>query len=253
VVKAIADGNIASVSIDRYLRNKNLKKGRGSKPRKIENPPKEGIPKMVRMQTPLMSVNKRSGNFKEVKIGFNEDTAKKEAERCLTCGSRAIITYVEECRLCKSCETSCPVHAIYPAPVMKIEPHVKISNSWDGIAKWMGTDPKVLKETVDEYNAACDKGFDPIFAKDRAYMVPLRAPPYYAIRSNSDFLDTIGGIKINERMEVLDKQDNPIPGLYAAGVVAGGWQGDTYCVILSGAASGFAINSGRIAAENTAK
>ena len=100
---------------------------------------------------------------------------------------------------------------------------------------------------------ACDKGFDPLFAKDYKYMVPLRTPPYYAIKSNSDFLDTIGGIKINEHMEVLDKKDNPIPGLYAAGVAAGGWQGDTYCVILSGAASGFAINSGRIAAENTIK
>jgi fumarate reductase flavoprotein subunit len=51
-------------------------------------------------------------------------------------------------------------------------------------------------------------------------------------------------------MEVLDKQNKPIPGLYAAGVVAGGWQGETYCVTLSGTASGFAINSGRIAAEN---
>ena len=54
-------------------------------------------------------------------------------------------------------------------------------------------------------------------------------------------------------MEVLDKQDNPILGLYAAGVVAGGWQADTYCDILSGAASGFAYNSGRIAGENAFK
>jgi len=253
VVKAIADGNISSISIDRYLRGKNLKKGRDSKPKKVEKPPKEGIPKIIRIQTPRMVVNKIAGNFKEVKIGFNEDTAKQEVERCVTCGSRSIITYVEECRLCKSCETICPVHAIYPAPIRKIEPHVKISNSLEGIAKWMGAKPKVLKATVDEYNAACDKGFDPLFAKDQKYMVPLHTPPYYAIKSNSDFLDTIGGIKINERMEVLDKKDNPIPGLYAAGVAAGGWQGDTYCVILSGAASGFAINSGRIAAENTIK
>jgi fumarate reductase flavoprotein subunit len=130
---------------------------------------------------------------------------------------------------------------------------VKIARSWDAIAGWIGCDPKVLKATIEEYNAACDRGYDPIFAKDRALLVPLRTPPYYAIRSNSDFLDTIGGIKINERMEVLDKQDNPIPGLYAGGVTTGGWQADTYCDILSGAASGFALNSGRIAAENAAR
>ena len=122
----------------------------------------------------------------------------------------------------------------------------------DEIADWMGADSEVLKASVDEYNEACDKGHDPLFAKGRVHLVPLRTPPYYAIKGNSDFLDTIGGIKINEHMEVLDKEDNPIPGLYAAGVAAGGWQADTYCDILSGAASGFAYNSGRIAGENAA-
>jgi len=130
---------------------------------------------------------------------------------------------------------------------------VKIADSWDGIADWIGADPEVLKATVEEYNAACDRGHDPIFAKDRVLLVPLRTPPYYAIRSNSDFLDTIGGIKINEHMEVLDKQGNPIPGLYAGGVTTGGWQEGTYCDMLSGTASGFALNSGRIAGENAVK
>lgn len=253
VVKAIADGNTAAVSIDRYLRGEDLKKGRSSKPEKVKKPPQEGIPKMARMQTLLMSVDNIAGNFEEVKLGFNEDTAKQEVQRCLTCGSRAILNYVDDCRICKSCEINCPVHAIYVAPVKKIEPHVKISDSWDEIAKWMEADPQVLKTTIDKYNAGCDQGYDPIFAKDRKFLVPLRTPPYYAIKSNSDFLDTIGGIKINEPMEVLDKQGKPIPGLYAAGVAAGGWQGDTYCVVLSGAASGFAINSGRIAGENAFK
>jgi fumarate reductase flavoprotein subunit len=131
--------------------------------------------------------------------------------------------------------------------------YVKIADSWDDIAGWMGADPGVLKATVDEYNTACDQGYDPIFAKDRVHLVPLRTAPYYAVRSNSDFLDTIGGIKINEHMEVLDKQDDPIPGLYASGVTAGGWEAETYCDILSGAATGFAYNSGRIAGENAAK
>jgi fumarate reductase flavoprotein subunit len=127
---------------------------------------------------------------------------------------------------------------------------LKIANTWDEIADWIGADREVLKTTIDEYNEACDKGYDPIFAKGRVHLVPLREPPYYAIKGNSDFLDTIGGIKINERMEVLDTNDKTIQGLYATGVAAGGWQADTYCDILSGAASGFAYNSGRIAGEN---
>jgi fumarate reductase flavoprotein subunit len=54
-------------------------------------------------------------------------------------------------------------------------------------------------------------------------------------------------------MEVLNDQDKPIPGLYAAGVDTGGWESDTYCIILAGATFGFAVNSGRIAGENAAK
>jgi fumarate reductase flavoprotein subunit len=51
-------------------------------------------------------------------------------------------------------------------------------------------------------------------------------------------------------MEVLDKEDNPIPGLYAAGVDTGGWEADAYNAILSGTTFAFSVNSGRIAAEN---
>jgi fumarate reductase flavoprotein subunit len=81
----------------------------------------------------------------------------------------------------------------------------------------------------------------------------LRTAPYYAIKCNLDYLDTIGGIKINERMEVIDNRNKPIPGLYAAGIDAGGWEGDTYCARLAGTTFGFAINSGRIAGENAVR
>jgi fumarate reductase flavoprotein subunit len=67
------------------------------------------------------------------------------------------------------------------------------------------------------------------------------------------FLDTLGGIRINERMEILDSSDNPIPGLFAAGVITSGWESETYCSDLSGSAFGYAINSGRIAAESARK
>ena len=48
----------------------------------------------------------------------------------------------------------------------------------------------------------------------------------------------------------MDKKDDPIPELYAAGADTGGWESDIYCALLSGSAFGFAMNSGRIAAEN---
>ncbi len=130
---------------------------------------------------------------------------------------------------------------------------LKISDSWDEIANWIGAKPAILKATIDEYNAACDLGYDPLFGKDRRYLLALRRAPYYAIRGHVCICDTMGGIKVNENMEVLDTGDNPIPGLYAAGVTVGCWESESYNYRLTGHLVGFALNSGRIAGENAVK
>ena len=135
---------------------------------------------------------------------------------------------------------------------------VKISDSWSDIGEWIGAKSGALESTINEYNAACDRGCDPVYAKERKYLIPLKTAPYYVIRNRpvgdkrDFFLDTFGGIRINERMEVLEKHDNPVPGLYAAGVVTGGWEAVWKDSMLSGNGASFAINSGRIAAENAA-
>ena len=125
-----------------------------------------------------------------------------------------------------------------------------ISDSWHDIAKWMGAEPKVLINSIDEYNSACDKSHDNLFVKDTKYLRAIRTAPYYAIKGHASICDAIGGIKINENMEALDKEDNPIPGLYAAGSTAGCWESESYCYRLTGHLIGFALNSGRIAGEN---
>jgi fumarate reductase flavoprotein subunit len=130
---------------------------------------------------------------------------------------------------------------------------VKISDSWDEIARWIGTDPKILTTTVDEYNRCADIGYDESFVKNPKYLIPLITPPYYAMRCRTFIIGTLGGIKVNQRMEVVDHQDNPIFGLYAAGTDVGGWEPQTYNVRLSGSTLGFPLNSGRIAGENAAE
>jgi NADPH-dependent glutamate synthase beta subunit-like oxidoreductase len=250
VVQAIADGRRAAVSIDRYHRKEDLRQGREAIPVQIKNPPKENIPLVPRQETPVLAVGERQGSFREVTTGFDEDTTYLEAQRCMTCGSRAIINPVEECRLCQSCERNCPQKAASIRPVRTGTPYVRITDSWEEIAQWIGADAEMLRNTIQEYNRACQMGHDTFCAKDRRYLMPLDSPPYYAIKCNVDYLDTIGGIKINERMEVLDKSGKPISGLYAAGIDTGGWVGDTYCVQTTGTTFAFAINSGRIAGEN---
>jgi fumarate reductase flavoprotein subunit len=122
------------------------------------------------------------------------------------------------------------------------------ADSIPGLAEKIGVDPLKLQATIDEYNGFCEKGRDDLFAKDPKYLRPIKVPHFYAVRARTVFLGTLGGIKINEKTEVLDKKEKTIPGLYAVGFDAGGMYGDSYCIRdASGLSAGFAINSGRIA------
>ncbi len=119
------------------------------------------------------------------------------------------------------------------------------------LAEKLKVDPVRLQATVAEYNRSCEKGRDELFAKDPKYLRAIKGPQFYAVRAQTVFLGTLGGIKINHKTEVIDKKDMVIPGLYAVGFDAGGLYGDSYCIRdASGLSAGFAINSGRIAGRN---
>jgi NADPH-dependent glutamate synthase beta subunit-like oxidoreductase len=114
VVEAIASGKRAAISIDRYLRGEDLRAGREVKVKRIKKQPREGLDKIkkkVRQATPMLPVEQRCLNFKEVKAGFSEEAAMDEVQRCMTCGSKAYIPY-DECMTCFQCEMECPYGAI---------------------------------------------------------------------------------------------------------------------------------------------
>ena len=75
-------------------RREDLKKGRDERLTEVKKSPREGIPEMTRLQTPLLSTDERAKTFREVAIGFDEDMAYLESQRCMTCGSRAVINFV---------------------------------------------------------------------------------------------------------------------------------------------------------------
>ena len=120
----------------------------------------------------------------------------------------------------------------------------------EGLAKATGMDPATLKATVEQYNGFAATRHDAQFAKQAKYMRPVRTGPFYAIKSVATSLGTLGGIKANEKLQVVTKDEVPIPGLYAAGNDVGGMYGDSYDLLMAGSTIGFAVNSGRIAAEN---
>jgi fumarate reductase flavoprotein subunit len=131
--------------------------------------------------------------------------------------------------------------------------NVFVADSLKELADKIAVDPATLQETVNQYNQFCDKGHDDLFAKNPRYLQSVRQPKFYAFRMVSFFLATLGGIKINENAEVLNQEHEVIPGLYATGNDSVGLYGDTYDLWLPATAFGFAMNSGRIAAENALK
>jgi len=127
---------------------------------------------------------------------------------------------------------------------------VFVADSLDDLAAQTGVDPAGLARTVEGYNHSCAHGYDELFNKSHKLLRPVQAPRFYAAKLLPGAYGSLGGIKINHRTEVLNKQWETIAGLYAAGTDACTIYGDSYVFILPGNTQGFAINTGRIAGEN---
>lgn len=120
------------------------------------------------------------------------------------------------------------------------------------LAKAMNVDVATLQASVNQYNQAIASGHDDAYAANTSRLEEVKEGPYYAVKYVARNLGTLGGIRINENMQVLDKDFNVIKGLYAAGADAGGMYGKAY-VDFEGGTLGFAYTSGRLAGEQAAK
>lgn len=83
-----------------------------------------------------------------------------------------------------------------------------------------------LAQTVATWNQAVAAHDDQAFHRTTGMDRPIAKPGFFAIHIAPAIHYTMGGIHINARAEVLDGNGNVIPGLYAAGEVAGGLHGN---------------------------
>lgn len=108
--------------------------------------------------------------------------------------------------------------------------HVMYSgNSIEELAAAINVPAENLKKTIEEYNAAVEKGEPDQFGREfnvsNTYNLvtnKVEGEKYYAIRLHALCVMTLGGVTANTNMQVLDTEGNVIPGLYAAGEVVGG-------------------------------
>lgn len=126
-----------------------------------------------------------------------------------------------------------------------------MADTLEELAQQMEVPIDTFLESIREYNTACDRRKDEIFFKSPDHLIPIRGPRFLAARFCCDTYGGLGGIRINHKAEVLTENLDPIAGLYACGNDANTIYGDSYPFYLCGNTSGFAYNTGRIAARSS--
>ena len=97
-------------------------------------------------------------------------------------------------------------------------------STYEELGKAMGVDAAAFAETMEKWNGYVEAKNDPDFGRT-SFANPLNTAPYYAVKVTAGVHHTMGGLKINANTEVLNEKGEVIPGLFAAGEVAGGVHG----------------------------
>ena len=116
------------------------------------------------------------------------------------------------------------------------------------LAEKLGIDAEGLEATLEQWNEdANSTGTDSQFGKEN--ITPIEGTIYgYHFGVGAHYF--MGGLLINENTQVLDEDGEPIPGLYAAGEVTGGFHGTQR---VDGSGTGDSIVFGRIAGHTVAE
>ncbi len=127
---------------------------------------------------------------------------------------------------------------------------VKTFETVEGLAGHYGLPADALSQTITEFNRAVASGVDVEYGRPILHdSMPIKRPPFYAMRLWPKVHYTMGGLQINEEARVIDLDHRPIPGLYAAGEVTGGVHG---ACRLGSCAITDCLVFGRIAGKNAA-
>jgi NADPH-dependent glutamate synthase beta subunit-like oxidoreductase len=120
IIDSVADGKRAAVGIDEYLRGTKhadpvLEVEVFDMHQMITN-----YVEIARQSVPMLPLERRTG-VTEVEIGFDEQTAMQEAQRCLHCWINTVFEGTEvdgsECVLCGGCVDVCPEQCLELVPL----------------------------------------------------------------------------------------------------------------------------------------
>jgi len=134
---------------------------------------------------------------------------------------------------------------------------VKQANTIGELADQTGLPKEALEATVRHWNEMVETGVDEEFDRfgpgktefNNTASPKIENPPFYAMQSWPITRKSMGGVAIDLECRVTDRQDQPIPGLYAVGELTGlaGINGKS---ALEGTFLGPCVLTGRVAAKS---
>lgn len=138
-------------------------------------------------------------------------------------------------------------------PALLEKGFLKKADTIEDLARQLGLPADALKATVTRYNKLVADGNDVDYGKEAFRLSPLDKPPFYGAKNTGDILCTLDGIVIDENMNAIDTEGNPIPGLYVIGNDSGCYFANTYPNLVTGMACGRTVTFGRHVGRRLAK
>ena len=126
VIRVIADGRRAALSVHSYLSGERLEKRPAYFIPVPEMKIKPNLEKIPRQKMDTVPVKERKSFDKEVELGFSKEQAVKEAQRCLQCHIFTIFDRTK-CILCGGCVDICPKFCFRMARLDEIQGDERLS------------------------------------------------------------------------------------------------------------------------------
>ena len=144
-------------------------------------------------------------------------------------------------------------HASTVAAGLESDPdNYKTADTIEELIAQLDVDYDTALATIERYNELCAAGEDTDFFKESHFLFSIEDGPFYACKVGPGLLGVCGGIHISDDFEVLNADDEPIPGLYAIGNCAGDIYAYDYPINIQGNSHGRCLVEGKCLGEQLA-
>lgn len=128
-----------------------------------------------------------------------------------------------------------------------------MADTLEELAEKTGIPYENMKATLDRYNEQVKEGVDNDFHKPADFLYPVEEGPFYAAKVGVALLAIVGGLMVDDHLNVVDEKNQPIPGLYATGNASGGLYAIDYPINMAGNSNGRCVIWGYLLGQTMAE